>query len=321
MQRMGETHRLAPVVDADRDETIPLQGLEGRQPEVSLELPQADRLAQRQQLEGSAGFLVQSTDPRLHELSQTGRRAERTRQSPDSMGTNEDLSRLRAQHQFPQGENVATARPPQFGRCRRVEGAFQYEMQEGIDTDRVEVGQIKPDRPLVTPPSGHRFGSGFTRHDGGDAEDRTTCHEMVDHVERRAVEAMYVVEDENGQTCRARALGERAAGGVHQANAHDGIFHVAVTELRERAGRQEMGDGTERDSLAQSIGAGPEHSTPTLLCQHGALLGEPGLPDARGAVDAERLAAGIRQGPGERVQLVTTTHQRPPSRDRHQWGA
>ena len=105
--------------------------------------------------------------------------------------------------------------------------------------------------------------------------------------------------------------------GMQQPGPHDGIFDVTLTQLGQRTGRQQMGDGNERDRLGRPVRGNPQHATACRFGTRRAFVGEAGLADAGRAVDAERLAAFIRQRRGERIEFVVSPYERPASRDRH----
>ena len=206
-------------------------------------------------------------------------------------------------------QHVAVARPPQLRRGGAVERPLEHDMEQGVDRDGVELAEVDAGRPLLAPPLGHRFGRRLAAVDRRHTEHPAVGEQVVDHDERRSVDAVGVVEQQHGWSGGAARRRQRLERGVEQPRPSDGSAAVAFVPVRQRLRREQVGDSRQGHDTGGPVRRGPEHVAPGGIGDSEALVAESGLADPRRSVDAERLTARIVQ----RAAANTSNSTRRPT--------
>ena len=237
MQGMGEAHRLAPAVVADRDQAVAFELLEHREAGGGLQLAEADRLAQRQQLEHGASRRVEPVrdEPRPPRGDGSARRAARRAATRRRAGRGAAAPAHRAPAPAAPGRSPGwppTARPTPWRRagpparcaaaCRRRAGRARRGRSASL-ARRATTGSPFRARLARRPPWRRRTAHG------------------------RASRRSIIVSDEpssrwassSNSTGAPDSPGDRrehSAGRVEQLGECDGVDRILVAERGQRAG-------------------------------------------------------------------------------------
>ena len=211
----------------------------------------------------------------------------------------------RPEHQLAEEEHVALAADGEVRHGGPVDRAAQHRLEELGDRPGVEPDELEPLDDTVLPQGRHRLGRHLAGAEGGQDEGRVAPGQLVDERGRGVVEQVGVVDHEG----EAPALGpfeERRRRPAEQVGPV-----VDASRLTVVGGREQRGEGPEREGGGRSGGGHPGGAHAGRLGQPKGLQGEPGFPDPGRAGDHHPG----RVGPGDEivqpVQLGGASDERP----------
>ena len=287
-------------------------------PAADLELAEADRLAQRQQLEHGASRRVEPAETRLDHLAETAsaRRAARRGTTRRRAGRGAAAPAHRAP--APAAPGRCPGWPPTTRPTRWRRGGPPARC---ATTCRRRAGRARRGRSASP---ARRATTGSPSRAPPDRRPPWRCRTARRAPSRRSIIVSDVPSsrwasssNSTGTPASPADRGEHSAGGVEQLGERDGVDRILVAERGQRAGRHQVGDRAERDRPRRAVGRRPQHPPPAGLGHVEALVAETRLAHPGRPVDAERLAPRIGERHRERIKLVTPADQGPPCRDGH----
>ena len=296
-QRMGDAE-LPRRLRAWRQEASPLEPHGGVGHAERSDAGDADRLADRDELEDRALRVVQGAHPQRDEVVQPLAQLETTGPPPHPLLGPQGAGLDTVADQLPEEQRVAHARAPQEVQRAALDVPFEHGAHHGLHlrpSERLDrhqrSGSVLPEGHDRV---GHRRATAHGHHRGG----RALGEEQPDECGRGVVEEVRVVDAEQEASFAAIAL-ERTDDPAQDrlAITSDGRARHQVAHRTEWHRRGGLGGHDPLRAIA-----GGRHPG-----QH--VVREPGLPHAGGA--GQDHAATLREGPRGEEQLVVAADEGP----------
>ena len=186
------------------EELTPLELVDGRASDEVHEIVERDGLADRHELDDLPLGVGQATEAEPDHLTETGRRRQASRETPEAADVSERAGVLGAEDKLAEEQGVAAAGRPEGLGGVAVHRPAEHGVQQRARRGRIERRDVDADDVLVLPEldDGLRGLGAAARRD--DEEDLRRAREQVQQRRRAVVERMRVVDDEQQPGCHRR---------------------------------------------------------------------------------------------------------------------
>jgi hypothetical protein len=302
---VGEADLQIPLLAHGLDQPGALQALDHLGWGDVADEADVDRLPEGDQLEGLTRGRRHPPQSLLDQPEQAGRVGDGAVEPPDAVLGGERTRLEGTEQQLAQEQQVPLAgvsEGPQRGAVdRSVEAHLDQRRQVGAG----QLADVHPSHPVVLPQRqvGRLVG---VFPDGQHEEGADGPGELIDHRARRAVELLRIVDDQ-GEPASLPAAPDRLGDRV------DRPLGAPRIDAQLQEERSERGEGESRGRRRGPDGHGGHASIGGEL---GGGPGEPGLPHACGADQADARAAGVAEGRAQQFELEVPPDQRPGAEHR-----